>query len=68
MLNGAVYAETSPTSTGDHDSDTIPDLKIRFKKQNLQGILNPGTNVEIIITGELYDATHFEGTDYVTIK
>jgi hypothetical protein len=67
MLNEEVNEDQHPTSIGDHDNDGIDDLMIKFNRQEVIGILIPGDNVEITISGELTDDTEFQGTDYIKV-
>ncbi len=39
----------------------------KFRRQELQEILEPGEDVELTITGQLTDGTRFEGTDTIRI-
>ena len=65
-LNGTVPAEEKPTGLGDCDDDGIPDLMVKFDRDSVQGILEVGDEVEIVITGEL-DGTSFKGTDTIRV-
>ena len=52
----------------DHDNGGIPDLMVKFDRQNVIDILEPGDEVVIMIAGELIDGTRFEGMDYIKVK
>lgn len=67
LLNDIVPAETHPSNIGDYDNDGMPDLMVKFDRQDVIDILEPGDNVEIIVTGELTDETWFEGMDYIRV-
>ena len=67
LLNDTTPAEGHPTDIGDYDNDDVPDLMVKFDRQDVIAILEPGDNVEIKITGELNDGTHFEGIDYIRV-
>jgi len=67
LLNDVVPAEDHPTDIGDYDNDGIPDLMVKFDRQVVQGILEPGENVAITVTGKLFAGTQFEGTDYIRV-
>lgn len=67
LLNDVIPAEDHPTDIGDYDNDGIPDLMVKFDRQAVQDILEPGDGVEIKITGELNDGTKFEGLDYIRV-
>jgi hypothetical protein len=78
MLNDTILVEPRPISIGDYDSDSIPDLMIKFDRQAvIQYILN---NIDIeqlfeerfmtitlTITGKLNDGTPFQGSDTIRI-
>ncbi len=67
ILNETVPAEPEPINISDYDEDGIPDLMVKFNRQDVIAILDPGDNVEIKITGELLDGTKFEGIDYIKV-
>lgn len=61
MLNGVVPAEPKPTGI---DEDGI--LMIKFDRQVVKSLLEPGENVEISITGTV-NGMEFEGTDTIRV-
>ncbi|MDI6888887.1 MAG: hypothetical protein QMC78_04235 [Methanocellales archaeon] len=65
MLNGTVPAESQPTEIGDHDSDGIPDLMVKFDRSEVQKIFSPG-EVNITITGEI-EGLRFAGNDTIRV-
>ena len=67
LLNGTIYAELKPAEIGDYDEDGIPDRMVKFNRSAIQNILEVGDEVEITITGELYDGTPFEGSDTIRV-
>ncbi len=67
LLNYNVFAESHPINISDYDEDGITDLMVKFNRQDVIAILEPGDNVEIKITGELLDGTKFEGIDYIKV-
>ena len=67
FLNDVFQAEVKPTGIGDHDGDGNPDLMVKFDRQDLIVSLMPGENVDMIISGELYDGTLFEGKDVIDV-
>ena len=73
LLNGFFPAAPKPTEIGDYDSDGIPDLMIKFDISALHletNIASQDTgfmNVEVTVTGELYDGTLFQGSDTLKI-
>lgn len=67
LLNDAVPAESRPTTISDYDVDGIPDLMVKFDRQVVQDILEPGDDVAIMVTGELTDETYFSGIDIIRV-
>lgn len=67
LLNDVVPAELSPIEICDYDNDGIPDLMVKFNRTEVQGILHIGDNVEIVISGKLYDESPFEGKDIIKV-
>lgn len=65
MLNGIIEAELHPTEIGDHDSDGINDLMVKFDRQDLIATLSKG-EATLTITGEV-DGTSFEDSDTITV-
>jgi len=61
-LNGMVDAEEKPTGI---DEDGI--LMVKFDRQAVKALLEPGENVEISISGELFNGMEFEGTDTIRV-
>ncbi len=56
-----------PSEIGDYDEDSIPDLMVKFKRQEAIPLLKVTDN-EISITGELLGGLQFEGTDSIILK
>lgn len=67
LLNDVVSAESHPINISDYDEDGIPDLMVKFDRQDVIDILSSGDYVEIKITGELTDGTKWEGVDYIKV-
>ena len=65
MLNDAVPAELHPTEVGDYDTDGIPDLMVKFDREDLVAILSVGETT-LTITGEV-NGTQFEGSDTIKV-
>jgi len=74
MLNDTVSAEPKPTAIGDYDKDSIPDLMIKFDRDevisyilanvnNIKGKMN----VTLTITGKFNDGTPFQGSDNIIL-
>ncbi|HLG22860.1 MAG TPA: FG-GAP-like repeat-containing protein, partial [Candidatus Manganitrophaceae bacterium] len=67
-LQGVIPAESQPTTLGDHDADGIPDLMVKFDRQWLQSLINPGADVKITLTGRLKDANRtIKGEDTIKV-
>lgn len=64
QLNG-VGAEASPTAIGDYDGDGVPDLMVKFDREQVQESLPTG-DIEITITGQV-NGIDFEGTDTIRV-
>ena len=67
LLNNLIHAEVQDTSISDFDKDGIPDLTVKFDRSSVKNILEPGENVEIIVSGVLYDETKFIGIDTIRV-
>ena len=67
LLNDIINAEITPINISDYDNDNIPDLMVKFDRQDVIDILEHGDNVEIKVTGELIDGIKFEGIDYIKV-
>lgn len=65
-LNGIVPPLPKPTGIGDDDSDSVPDLMVKFDASAVKSLLAPGDEVEIIITGEVA-GIGFQGTDTIRV-
>ena len=68
LLENTTPAELHPTEVGDYDSDSVPDLMVKFDRQALIEYLD-GTTGEVTMTvsGELSDGALFEGSDTITV-
>gem|GEM_PF-2969008 len=63
-LNGTVCAEKAVLS--DYDRDGIPDLTVKFDREQVCALLEPGDAVEITVSGAVGDV-RFIGTDTVRV-
>jgi len=66
-LNNFISAALSPSEIDDIDKDGVEDLMVKFEREDVLYLLNQGENVEVIISGNLYDGTHFEGRDSIKV-
>jgi len=65
VANG-VHANLSPISTGDYDSDAVPDLRVEFDRVALMATLPPEGQAIITVTGSIGNK-QFEGSDIVQV-
>ena len=69
-LDPPLYRE-GPVGIGDEDEDGIPDLMVKFDRQDLIAILEEmvetPVDVKLTVSGELIDDTPFEGSDVVQV-
>jgi hypothetical protein len=66
LLEGVVHAEPWPYNAGDHDSDGIPDMMVKFKRTDVIDLLPNGDNVIVHINGTVGDVD-FEGVDMIRV-
>jgi hypothetical protein len=67
VLVPAIETE-GPSGIGDYDDDSIPDLMVKFSRQELIGRLQDSYGaVTILIAGELNGGKDFEGTDSLRV-
>ena len=64
-LNDEILAELHPTEIGDYDIDGIPDLMVKFNRQDLIAILSTG-EATLAITGRV-SGTLFIGRDKIGV-
>jgi len=63
VLNPPIRTE-GPSNIGDYDDDSIPDLMVKFSRQELIGHLQGKYGVvTILVSGELHNDADFEGSD-----
>ncbi|MHC4664850.1 MAG: hypothetical protein ACYS9T_02700 [Planctomycetota bacterium] len=65
-LQNTVTAESTPTGIGDHDSDGIPDLMVKFDQKQLIQLFDPGEQI-IALTGQFTDGTPLAGIDVIRV-
>jgi len=66
----------APSNVGDYDSDEIPDLMVKFDRQELIACLDEmdfdgetGIDeiIELVVTGDLTSGIEFEGSDWIRV-
>jgi len=78
LLNDTIPAESKPIAIGDYDNDTIPDLMVKFNRNEVTSYILSNVNmlelikerfmtITLTVTGKLNDATSFQGSDAVRI-
>jgi hypothetical protein len=71
LLEDAITAAVRPTRVGDHDSDGVPDLMVKFRRQQLVNYLKANGltsgNVQLSVTGNV-DTVPFEGADSIRVR
>lgn len=63
---GGIPARSSPTATGDHDADGVPDLMVKFDRGAIAGIVTVG-DATLDLEGSLFDGTRIEGRDTIHV-
>lgn len=69
-LAGEVFAERRPMEVGDDDNDGLSDLKVKFDRQRVAEVLaavGGSADIELTISGYLYDGTRIEGSDTIKV-
>jgi hypothetical protein len=66
LLAGALHAEPKFVTVGDHDSDGLPDVTLKFARQGLDPLLVLGVN-HLPLTGSLVTGEQFTGTAEVRV-
>jgi peptidoglycan hydrolase-like protein with peptidoglycan-binding domain len=70
LLNDSVPALSTPTEVGDYDEDGTLDLMVKFERDKVQSILNPGEKIPITITGKVFHNgkyLDFRGDDIIRV-
>ena len=66
-LNKVIPAETTPYEIGDYDSDTIPDLMVKFDRTDLIQIISTGEQIILSIDGKTVEGIVFRGEDSIRV-
>jgi hypothetical protein len=51
----------------DRDRDGLPELRVKFRRADLQAMLEPGKSVEVVIEGDLKSGAAFKGADHLKV-
>ena len=65
-FEGIIPAESWPYAVGDYDKDGIPDLMVKFNRNDVINILPNGDNIPVHVTGTV-GSTTFEGVDRIRV-
>jgi len=65
-LNDSVSALSKPVKIGDYDEDGIPDLMVKFDRQQVAEVLGSGTQM-VTLTGRLSDGRPIAGIDFIRV-
>ena len=66
LLAGSVHADPKFATIGDHDSDGILDLMLKFRRESVDPLLTPGS-VRLELSGTLITGERFAGADTVRV-
>jgi parallel beta-helix repeat protein len=78
MLNDTIPVQPKPIAIGDYDNDTVPDLMVKFDRQQVIKYIMANVDmsrlyeerfmtITLTVTGKLNDGTPFQGSDTVKI-
>jgi len=65
-LNSLVSALSKPVKIGDYDEDGIPDLMVKFDRQQVAEVHGSGTQM-VTLTGRLSDGRPLAGIDFIRV-
>ena len=65
-LKSSVSALSKPVKIGDYDEDGIPDLMVKFDRQQVAAVLGSGTQM-VTLTGRLSDGRPLAGIDFIRV-
>jgi hypothetical protein len=66
LLNGTVAASDEPTNVGDNDGDGVPDLMVKFPRDQVQAIVEVGDEVVLTLIGTVA-GTPLIGSDTIRV-
>ena len=78
LLNDTIPVEPKPIAIGDYDNDTVPDLMVKFDRQQVINYIMANVDmsrlyeerfmtITLTITGKLKNGTPFQGSDTIKI-
>ena len=59
-------AHSGSVEISDYNRNKVPDLMVKFNKQELFALLTPGIISTITVSGELFDGTMFEQSSIIS--
>jgi large repetitive protein len=65
-LEGTIPAEIHPSAVGDNNNNGVPDLMVKFKRQDVVNLLSDGEQVPVHVTGKVGN-TSFDGVDVIRV-
>lgn len=66
-LNDLIQAETKPIKIGDYNENGVMDLMVKFSGSSVQEILSVGKEIELTISGNLFDDRQLKGKDTIKV-
>jgi len=66
LFQPILQAEPWPTGIGDHDSDGIPDLMVKFSRAKVENLVQVGENIALTVFG-LWGKIPFRGSDNIRV-
>jgi hypothetical protein len=61
-----VAAQLSPVSVGDENQNGIPDLMVKFDRQDVKPVVVPSNSITLVVTGKVAGDT-FSGSDTIRV-
>lgn len=66
-LSTPIYAESHPSGIGDHDSDSIADLMVKFDRSEVQKVSPVGDKIRFDVAFKLLNGTAIQGYDIIRV-